>query len=233
MTRRALAEADPTIEPMPANVCCPNCWTWTEVSSRTTCRRCGVPLILADGRTLDAALSSVPASPPADVGGSSAPPPPPPQVGVPPPPPGRVPRGPGPDWVALARWITLGYGVLVALALIAVGLLVQHITVPLTDPTTGVTSVQVLNVGPAFAIAAIVVAAFSVLFAWLTRFTAARAVFLVLDLLGIVTAISQLSLDVRSGGTGLVGVFNLAVDLAYAGVLLMSILPGARQPTYG
>lgn len=35
---------------MPATVCCPTCWSWSKPGQRTTCRRCGTPLIYADGR---------------------------------------------------------------------------------------------------------------------------------------------------------------------------------------
>ena len=26
---------------MPANVCCPSCWSWSELGKRTTCKQCG------------------------------------------------------------------------------------------------------------------------------------------------------------------------------------------------
>src|SRR5438270_115035 len=35
--------------PMPDMVCCPTCWSWSKLGQRTTCRRCGTPLITADG----------------------------------------------------------------------------------------------------------------------------------------------------------------------------------------
>lgn len=231
MTIPAARQSSLNNRSMPANVCCPNCWMWSEISSRTTCRRCGTALILPDGRSLDAALATVPVA-------SVPPPPPSPEVAaglVPPPPPqpaARL-RGPGPDWVAVARWVTLGYGVLGAVGLVLVGLMVQRINIPITDPATGLTTVQTFNIGPAFAVAAVVVCAVAGLFAWLTRYTAARVVFLVLDLLAVVTAISQFGAQNRLTGTstGAVGLFSLAVDLGYAGVLLMSLRP-RPQPAY-
>ena len=44
---------------MPPMVCCPTCWEWSELSARTLCRRCGTPLVMADGRAVEAALDAV------------------------------------------------------------------------------------------------------------------------------------------------------------------------------
>jgi hypothetical protein len=216
--------------PMSANVCCPNCWVWTELGTRTTCRRCGAQLILPDGRTIGAAMAAPP------------PPPPPGQFGYVP---GialstqGIPEGAlrslqpnaGTDWIAVARWFTIGYGVLVVVALVAIGLIVQHINVPITDPATGFTTVQTFDIGPAFAIAAIVIGAIMAVFAWLTQYTAARVIFLVLDGLALLSAISQIGVETRTGGVGFLGLATVAFDVAYGGVLLMSLLPRS-QPAY-
>lgn len=115
------------------------------------------------------------------------------------------------------------------LALIFVGLLVRHIDVPITDPTTGFTTVQSFDIGAAFAIAAIVAGALFALFAWLTRYTVARVIFLLLDGLAVLSALSALG---RTQGFGMVGLVSLAFDVAYGGALVMSLLPRA-QPAYG
>jgi hypothetical protein len=113
----------------------------------------------------------------------------------------------------VARWFTIGYGVLLVVALIGIGLLVQ-------------------NIGPAFAIAAILVGVVMALFAWLTQYTVARVIFLVLDGLALLSAISQIGVETRTGGVGFLALATLAFDLAYGGVLLMSLLP-RTQPVYG
>jgi hypothetical protein len=218
---------------VPANVCCPNCWTWSELGKRTTCARCGSPLILPDGQTIDAALAAPPPPPPPPgpfgyaSGGVAVP-----TQGLP----ASALRGfqpsSGTDWIAVARWFTIGYGVLLVVALIGIGLLVQHINVPITDPNTGVTTVQTFNIGPAFAIAAILVGVVMAVFAWLTQYTVARVIFLVLDGLALLSAISQVGVETRSGGVGFLALATLAFDLAYGGVLLMSLLP-RTQPVYG
>jgi hypothetical protein len=41
-------------------VCCPTCWTWSELQKSTTCKRCGTPLIFANGNRVDA-VGDVPA----------------------------------------------------------------------------------------------------------------------------------------------------------------------------
>lgn len=217
--------------PMSANVCCPSCWTWSELGKSTTCRKCGASLVLPDGRTLDAALAAPP------------PPPPPSPYGYAP---GvalstrGIPEGAlrgfqpneGTDWIAMARWFTIGYGAIAVIALIVIGLLVQRINVPITDPYTGFTTVQTVNIGPAFAIAAIVLGVVMGVFAWLIQYRLARVIFLVLDGLALLSAISQISVETHSGGVGFLGLVTVAFDLAFGGVLLMSLLPRSR-PAYG
>ena len=215
---------------MASTVCCPGCWTWSELGKRTTCQRCGSALILPDGRSVETAHSDPPPPlpPPAAFG----------YVGAPA---AAAHSGfsggsyqmvttpSGTDWVAICRWITIGYGLLVVLGLIGVGLLVQHINVSITDPNTGITTVQTFNIGPAFAISAIILAALFALFAWLTQYPVARVIFLILDALAVLGALSGLG---RTQGFGVLGLVSLAVDVAYGGALVMSLLPRA-QPAYG
>jgi hypothetical protein len=215
---------------MSSTVCCPSCWTWSDLGKRTTCQRCGAALILPDGRSVETAHGDPP-----------PPPPPPTAFGFAGVPAVATQSGfsggsyqlittpSGTDWVAICRWITIGYGLLVVLGLMGVGLLVQHINVPISDPNTGLTTVQTFNIGPAFAIAAIVLAAVFALFAWLTQYPVARVIFLVLDVLAVLGALSGLG---RAQGFGFLGLVSLAVDVAYGGALVMSLLPRAH-PAYG
>lgn len=133
--------------------------------------------------------------------------------------------------MAVCRWITIGYGVLAALVLIGIGLLVRHINVPITDPGSGITTVQTFDIGAAFAIAAILVGAICALFAWLTRYPVARVIFLLLDVVATFDAIAGIGGTVRAGGTGILGLVSLLVDIAYGGALVMSLLPRS-QPAY-
>jgi hypothetical protein len=41
-------------------VCCPTCWKWTELGTVLTCKRCGTPLILPDGRRADEVAAAPP-----------------------------------------------------------------------------------------------------------------------------------------------------------------------------
>jgi hypothetical protein len=138
----------------------------------------------------------------------------------------------GTDWVAISRWITIGYGLLSALGLVAFGLLLQHFTLPIRDPNTGITTEQTFNIGPAFAIAAVIVGGITALAAWLTKYTVARVFFLLLDVVGVLSVFSGAGSSARSGGFGVVELVNLGVDVVYGGVLVMSLLPRA-QPAYG
>jgi hypothetical protein len=215
---------------MSEKVCCPSCWTWSDIGKRSTCQRCGSPLILSDGRTVDTLRSE-------------APPPPPPGAAYPGASATAAPSGfsapvfanrtpvEGRDWVAVCRWITLGYGALAAVILIGIGLVVQHITVPVTDASTGITTVQTFDIGPAFAIAAILLAAICGLFAWLTRYPVARMIFLLLDALATLNALAGIGGTAHAGGVGILGLVSLVVDLVYGGALVMSLLPRS-QPAY-
>ena len=193
---------------MPDTVCCPKCWTWDELGKRTTCKRCGTPLILADGRSVtEAAQGVAPALVPAYAGAGAGPV-------------TRITRA-GIDWVDIARIITIGYGALITLAIVALSLLIPHIDVPITNPNTGVTTIQSVNLGPGFAIIAVFVVGFFLLFAWLTKYLIARIIFLGLDGLAILGALSQLS---AGRSLSVWGGIDLVIDLAYAFVLVMSII---------
>jgi hypothetical protein len=220
---------------MPQTVCCPNCWTWSDAGSRTTCKKCGSQLVLPDGRLVDDARTAPP------------PPPSPAAAGLPPatvasPPayygapayaaPAPATYRPARDWVAICRWITIGYGVLSAVGLIALGLLLRHISVPVTDPNTGLTTVQTFDIGAAFASAAVLLGAVTALFAWLTQYTTARVIFLLLDALALLSVFSGAGSTARSGGFGIAELISVAVDLAYGAALVMSLV-SRPQPAYG
>ena len=189
--------------------------------------------MLADGRQLDAVLQE-PAPPPpppgahrsygaaAYAGGGSA---------------GSIAmptreaflgRTSGTDWVSIARWFTVAYGVLSVVLLVAIGLLVRHLTVPVTNPASGVTTIQTYDIGPAFAVAAVVAGLVIALAVWLTQFTVARVIFLLIDALATIAAVAQLAKLTVAGGVGVASLFSVAIDAAYAWVIVMSLLPGSR-----
>ena len=204
---------------MPEAVCCPKCWTWDELGKRTSCKRCGTPLILADGRSVPEAAAQGSTAPlvPAFAGNAPALP----MV--------RITRA-GVDWVDIARFFTIGYGLLVMAGLIALSLFIPSVKVPVTDPNTGLTTIQTVSLGPAWAIVGIFVLAFFLLFAWLTKFLIARIIFLGIDGLWIIAALSRLGTGGDSGG--LLPLAQLIIDLAYGAVLIMSFVsprPGSRS----
>jgi hypothetical protein len=219
---------------MPESVCCPSCWNWSELGKRTTCKRCGASLILPDGRNVDSVRSLPPPPPPppaafAPTGPQAAATP----AGFPAPLYHSMISTTGTDWVAICRWITIGYGVLCGLTLIAIGLLVRHLNIPITDPNTGIVTVQTFDIGAAFAIAAIMVLALFALLAWLTKFTLARVIFLLLDVLAIFDVIGGAGSIGNAGSLWFLSVGSLLVDAVYGGALLMSLLQRPPQPVYG
>jgi hypothetical protein len=136
------------------------------------------------------------------------------------------PRPVGFNWVALARWITIGSGAFSVLGLILAGLVVQYITVPVQDPNTGRFVDETVNMRPILLIAAIVVAAVVALFAWLTGYAVIRVIFLVLIAIAGVSAISRLGGEPSSAvvATMLAVVF----DVGFGFVLVMSLLAPQR-----
>jgi hypothetical protein len=132
------------------------------------------------------------------------------------------------DWVEVARWITIAYGALTVMVILGFGLLVRHITVATTDPITGFPVMQTIDIGAAFVVVAIVVAVLFGLFAWLTQYTLARCIFLLLDGLAVITAFANL-FD-RPVSLLALSLSSLAIDAAYGYALAMSLISAPRSP---
>ena len=231
---------------MPATVCCPTCWTWSELRKSATCKKCGTPLVLADGRRVEEVAPALqyggpPAPPPitttaatAFAGGGAAPEPAASGTWEAPPPPGvgaplyAIQTQRGVDWIAIARWITIAYGALAVVGLLAFALVVRHLTLPI-PVGDGTTVERTFDIGPAMVVTAAIVAALFGIFAWLMQFTAARIVLLVLVVIGALNAMARVS----GGSSSLVAAYlaSLLIDLGFGYVLLMSILSRPR-PEY-
>jgi hypothetical protein len=130
----------------------------------------------------------------------------------------------GTNWVSVARWITIGCGVLSMLVLIGFGLLVRHVQVPVVDAATGLTVVKRVDIGGIFAVAAIVVGVVYAVFAWLTRYTVARVIFLGLDALAILGVVAQMGANLKVNAFASLTVVSLCIDLVYGAALLMSLV---------
>ncbi|HEX4864201.1 MAG TPA: hypothetical protein VFV02_09025, partial [Acidimicrobiales bacterium] len=83
----------------PVTVCCPTCWTWSQLKNSTSCKRCGTPFVLPDGRRLDQVQDS--SGGPAPPAFANAP-----TVAL------GIPTVEGVNWILIARWITIVYGTL-------------------------------------------------------------------------------------------------------------------------
>jgi hypothetical protein len=202
---------------MAVAVCCPTCWAWSELKKSMTCKRCGTPLILPDGRRVDEVAAAAPGQmvavpvyagvgPIASLG-------PPPPIGF--------------NWIALVRWVTIGYGALLFVGLIATGFLVQYVTVPVEDPATGRIIEETVNLRPILLVAAIVVAVLFAVFAWLVGYAIARVIFLVLTVLGALGALSRMGGAPASAVVG--SLVSVLFDAGFAFVLLMSFLAPQRS----
>jgi hypothetical protein len=177
-----------------------------------TCKRCGTPYILPDGRRVDEVAATRPgaAPPPAYVYNG-------PVYSIP------SPTAEGTNWISIARWMTIGYGALSLLALLAVGFLFQHITVPVQDPASGRLVDETVNIRPFLAIAAVMVVIIFALIAWLTRFAVARIILLMLVGLEAVGTLARIGGEPASAVLGTL--IALMLDAGFAFVLVMSFLP--------
>lgn len=187
-------------------VCCPTCWRWSELKNSTTCKRCGSPLVLSDGRRVDQARDG---TAPAKVTIRA------PTVSL-------APLTVGTDWISIARWITIAYGVLQVLGIFAIGLLIPSITVPVQDPTTGVIADQTLNIRPFLALVAVVAIVFFAIIVWLTKYGIARGIVLVVVLLEALAAMSRMGSEQSTAVAA--SVVSLLCDAGFAYVLVMTFV---------
>ena len=194
----------------PLAVCCPTCWKWSELKNSTTCKRCGSPLVLPDGRRVDQARDG---TAPTAVSMNA------PTVSL-------APLTVGTDWIAIARWITVAYATLQILAIFAVGLLIPTITIPVQDPNTGTIVDQTLNIRPFLALVAFVAIIFYAVIVWLTKYGIARAIVLVVVLLQALAAVSRLSAETSTAVFATI--VSLLCDAGFAFVLMMSFVSHPR-----
>jgi len=131
------------------------------------------------------------------------------------------------NWVALARWVTIAYGAVAFLALLATGFVVQYVTVPVQDPATGRIIDETVNLRPIMLMAAIAVAVLFAVFAWLIGYSIARVIALVLTVLGALAALSRMGGEPASAVVG--SLVSLLFDVGFAFVLLMTFLAPQRS----
>lgn len=232
-------------------VCCPNCWSWSDLGKHATCVKCGAPLIFADGRVVG--QGAVPAPPQmgfassASVMTPSAPPagmPLAPPSGPPAWPPGAANATPvagpawaspasgvqGLDWVTICRWAYGVYGVLVVAGLVVFGLLVHHVSIPVAAADGG-TAYTDVDLGPAFAIVAIIAALLFVLVIWLIQFTVARAILLGLQAIGLLGTLGRSNAFGAGSAFATWEIVGLVISLGFMAILTMSLIyrrPGSR-----
>ncbi|MFN2581315.1 MAG: hypothetical protein ABR498_01060 [Candidatus Dormibacteria bacterium] len=217
---------------MAATVVCPGCWTWSERLLRTTCKRCGLPLVYADGRR----VSEPPPEPPSPAPASPAPDGLALEMEPAPAPPTAVLQfagaplysmaaiRPGPfDWLALARWFTVAGGAVAVAAILATGLFVRHVTLTVFDTTSGAFITRTYGVGFVVVAVAFGYAVAIAVVASLIRFSLVRALFLLLTLAAMWTAVTELEVTtgfVRTSvmiGIGLNAVWALILALTFVG----------------
>jgi hypothetical protein len=194
----------------PVAVCCPTCWRWSELKSSTTCKRCGSPLVLPDGRRVD------------QVRDGTAPT----AIAINAPTVSLAPLVVGTDWISIARWIALAYGALSVLGIFAVALFVPSITVPVQDANTGVIVDQTINIRPYLAIVAFFAIVFYALIVWLIKYGVARAIVLMFVVLEALVAASRIGAEPSTAVAA--SVVSLLFDAGFAYVLTMTFLAPRR-----
>jgi hypothetical protein len=138
-----------------------------------------------------------------------------------------LPAQSGVDWIAIARWITVGYGALMVVGLILLGLVVRQVTISSFDAETGRFVQQNVDLGIPMLIAAAFVAGVFALFAWLMQFSLFRVLMLVLTAAAALAAVSRIA----DGSTTVVfaSLGSLLLDAAFCAVLVMSILARPQE----
>jgi hypothetical protein len=131
------------------------------------------------------------------------------------------------NWVALARWMTVAYGALAFVSLLAIGFVAQYLVVPVQDPATGRIVNETVNLRPILLTAAIVVAVLLALFTWLIGYAIARVIVLVLTVLGPLAARSRMSGEPATAVVG--SLVPVLFDAAFGFVLLMSFVAPQRS----
>jgi hypothetical protein len=194
----------------PVVVCCPTCWRWSELKSSPTCKRCGSSLILADGRRVDQARDG---TAPTAVAMKA------PSVSL-------APLVVGTDWISIARWIAGVYGALTVLGIFAVALFVPSITVPVQDANSGQIVDQTVNIRPFLAIVAFIAIVFYAVIVWLMTYGVARAIGLIVIVLGAVVTLNRLGTEPASAVAA--SVVSLLCDAGFAYVLAMTFLAPRR-----
>jgi hypothetical protein len=140
----------------------------------------------------------------------------------------------GTDWISIARWIAAAYGALSVLGIFAVGLFVPSITVPVQDANPGQIVDQTLNIRPYLAIVAFFAIVFYAVIVWLITYGVARAIVLIVVVLGALVAVSRLGTEPSTAVAA--SVVSLLCDAGFAYVLTMTFLaprrpaPVNRQP---
>ena len=196
----------------PATVCCPKCWTWSELKKSTTCKRCGTPFVLPDGRQVNQLGDpSVAAAPGYAFNAPTV------SLGMP---------MTGTDWISIARWMTIGYGLLTVIGLIAVGLLIPTLTIPVQDPNTGQIIDETLNIRPFLAVVAVVALILYGIIAWLIGYGVARGILLALTVLAVFATLSRLGSE--SSAAMIASLFSLLVDFGLGFVLTMTFVAPRR-----
>ncbi len=199
-------------------VCCPGCWAWSDLGKTTTCKKCGIALILSDGRRVED-LTSAPA---AELAGT------PTYAFQQPNQMLAAPAYQGPDWIVITRWITIAYGALTALGLLLLGLLVQNASFLVVNPATGRLLTETVPFGLLMLIAAVFDALLFTVFALLTKYPLMRLIIMVLTLVSAFATLTGLGgLSPEAISSAIISVF---LDAGFVFVLLMSLLV---QPVKG
>jgi hypothetical protein len=194
------------------SVCCPGCWAWSDLGNSTTCKKCGTPLILADGRRVED-LTNAPA---AELAGTPIHAFKRPNQML------AAPAYQGPSWIAITRWITIGYGALSVLGLLLLGLLVENANFPVANPATGRLITETIPFGLIMLIAAVLDGLIFTVFALLTKYPLMRLIIMVLTLVGAFGTLTRLGGESPEAIAG--SIVSVFLDAGFVFVLLMSLL---------
>jgi hypothetical protein len=123
----------------------------------------------------------------------------------------------GTDWVLWVRVALAVPCVLAAAAVMVLGLLFQHVTLPAAAGQAA----QTVDIGPAVVIFLVIFLAMAALIVWLARFAVFRGILLILVVVSVVSVLIQIGAAVPADRIALL--IDLAWDIGYAALLVLSL----------
>jgi hypothetical protein len=123
----------------------------------------------------------------------------------------------GTDWVLWVRVALAVPSLLVAVLVMVLGLLFQHLTLPAAAGQVP----QTVDIGPVVVIFLVIFLSITALIVWLARFAVFRALLLILVVFNVVSVLTQIGAAIPADRIALL--VDVGWDIGYAALLILSL----------